>query len=134
MNLEEWLSQVVEKKASENLKAIIAQQLIPIKDSTGRVLAVEILINTPVISEHIRKGEISEVKKFMINSGELGMQTFDQSLFKLYTDRKISYESALKYADFENDVRLMIKLLPGGASVSAPEGLTMLKDQDEFPN
>lgn len=119
---------------SLNLKAIIAQQLIPIKDSNGRVPAVEILINTPVISEHIRKGEINEVKKFMINSGELGMQTFDQSLFKLYTDGKISYESALKYADSENDVRLMIKLLPGGASVSAPEGLTMLKDQDEFPN
>lgn len=119
---------------SLNLKAIIAQQLIPIKDSNGRVPAVEILINTPVISEHIRKGEINEVKKFMIKSGELGMQTFDQSLFKLYTDGKISYESALKYADSENDVRLMIKLLPGGASVSAPEGLTILKDQDEFPN
>lgn len=117
---------------SLNLKAIIAQQLIPLKDSEGRVPAVEILINTPVIAEHIRKGEINELKEFMIKSGELGMQTFDQSLFKLYTEGKISYESALKYADSENEIRLMIKLLPGGAGVIAPEGLSMVKDQDEF--
>lgn len=119
---------------SLNLKAIIAQQLIPIKDSEGRVPAVEILINTPIIAEHMRKGEINELKEFMIKSGELGMQTFDQSLFKLYTDGKISYESALQYADSENEIRLMIKLLPGGEDISAPEELTILKDQDEFPS
>lgn len=119
---------------SLNLKAIIAQQLIPLKDSEGRVPAVEILINTPIISEHIRKGEVNTLKEFMTKSGELGMQTFDQSLFKLYTDEKISYESALKYADSENELRLMIKLVSGGAGISAPEGLTMVKDQDEFPN
>jgi twitching motility protein PilU len=118
---------------SLNLKAIIAQQLIPIKDNEGRVPAVEILINTPVIAEHIRKGEINELKEFMMKSGELGMQTFDHSLFKLYTDGKISYESALKYADSENEIRLMIKLLPGGTDINVSEKLTMVKDQDEFP-
>lgn len=117
---------------SLNLKAIIAQQLISLKDGVGRVPAVEVLINTPVIAEHIRKGEVDELKEFMLKSGELGMQTFDQSLFKLYTEGKITYESALKYADSENEIRLMIKLQESGTGVDVPEGLKMIKDQDEF--
>lgn len=118
---------------SLNLRAIIAQQLIPIKDKEGRVPAVEVLINTPVIAEHIRKGEVDTLKEFMLKSGELGMQTFDQSLFKLYTEGKITYESALKYADSENEIRLMIKLQESGTGVDAPAGLKMIGDQDEFP-
>ncbi len=117
---------------SLNLKAIIAQQLIPRIDGNGRAPAVEILINTPIIAEHIRKGEVNAIKEFMAKSGELGMQTFDQALFQLYKANKISYESALKYANSENELRLMIKLLPGGAGVSVPEGLTIVEDKDEL--
>lgn len=98
---------------SLNLKAIVAQLIIPTKDGSGRVPAVEILINTPVISDHIRKGEVDVLKEFMSRSTELGMQTFDDALFRLYIDGKISYESALKYADSENEVRLKIKLSQG---------------------
>ncbi len=98
---------------SLNLKAIIAQQLIPMKDGHGRVPAIEILINTPVVSEHIRKGDVNLLKDFMTKSNELGMQTFDQALYRLYSDGKISYESALKHADSENEIRLMIKLKQG---------------------
>jgi len=114
---------------SLNLKAIVAQQLIPLKMGEGRVPAVEILINTPVISEHIRKGEVDVLKDFMAKSNELGLQTFDQSLFKLYSENKISYESALKYADSENEIRLMIKLSQGAKGVSATEGLSILKEE-----
>jgi twitching motility protein PilU len=118
---------------SLNLKAIVAQQLVPLKSGEGRVPAVEILINTPIIEEHIRKGEINELKELITKSSELGMQTFDQSLIQLYIEGKISYESALKYADSENEVRLQIKLLPGGSGINVPEGLSMVKDQDEDP-
>lgn len=100
---------------SLNLKAVVAQLLIPTKDGSGRVPAVEILINTPVISDHIRKGEVDVLKEFMSRSAELEMQTFDDALFKLYSDGKISYESALKYAESENEVRLKIKLKQGSS-------------------
>lgn len=95
---------------SLNLKAMIAQQLVPTKDGKGRRAAIEILINTPLMQEYIRKGEIHELKDLMKRSSELGMQTFDQALFNLYTSQQISYEDALKHADAPNDLRLQIKL------------------------
>jgi len=95
---------------SLNLKAMIAQQLIPTPDGAGRVLCAEILINTPLMSDHIRKGEISKMKELMAKSTQSGMQTFDQALYKLYSEGSITYEDAINYADSANELRLMIKL------------------------
>jgi twitching motility protein PilU len=95
---------------SLNLRSMISQRLIPIKDSKGRVPAVEVLLNSPLISDLIFKGEVGEIKDVMRRSRELGMQTFDQSLFDLYETGKISYEDALRNADSVNDLRLQIKL------------------------
>ncbi len=95
---------------SLNLRAMISQRLIPFKEGKGRVPAVEILLNSPFISDLIFKGDVSEIKDVMKRSRELGMQTFDQSLFDLYEADKISYEDALRNADSVNDLRLTIKL------------------------
>lgn len=95
---------------SLNLKAMIAQQLIPTPDGMSRRAAIEILINTPLIADYIRKGEIHEIKDLMKRSRELGMQTFDQALFDLYKAGEITYKDALKHADSPNDLRLTIKL------------------------
>ena len=111
---------------SLNLKAIVAQQLIPTIDGNSRRAAIEILINSPLISDLIRKGEVSEIKDLMKRSRELGMQTFDQALFDLYKARQITYKDALKFADSENDLRLQIKLSEDGADqlLSASSKLT----------
>jgi twitching motility protein PilU len=101
---------------SLNLKALIAQQLVPTIDGKGRKAVIEILINTPLASDFIRKGEVHKLKELMKNSKEQGMQTFDQALYDLYIAGHISYEDALHYADSSNEVRLMIKL----GSESAP--------------
>jgi twitching motility protein PilU len=95
---------------SLNLKAFVSQRLIPMRDGKGRVAAVEILINSPLISDLIFKGNVHEIKEIMAKSRELGMQTFDQHLFDLYEAGKISYEDALRNADSVNDLRLRIKL------------------------
>lgn len=95
---------------SLNLKAIVSQRLLPLATGKGRVPAVEILLNTPLIGDLIFKGEVSEIKEVMKKSRELGMQTFDQALFELYETHKISYEDALRNADSVNDLRLNIKL------------------------
>lgn len=95
---------------SLNLKAMIAQQLVPIADGTGRRAAIEILINTPLVQDMIRKGEVHNLKELMTRSTELGMQTFDQALFKLYDEGIITYEDAIAHADSKNDLRLLIKL------------------------
>jgi twitching motility protein PilU len=95
---------------SLNLKGVISQRLIPIKDGKGRAAAVEILLNTPLISDLIFKGEVHEIKEIMKKSRELGMQTFDQALFDLFEAGRISYEDALRFADSTNEVRLNIKL------------------------
>jgi twitching motility protein PilU len=95
---------------SLNLKAVVSQRLIPHRDGKGRVAAVEVLLNSPLISDLIGKGEIHEIKEIMKKSRELGMQTFDQALFELYEAGKISYDDALRFADSMNEVRLMIKL------------------------
>jgi len=105
---------------SLNLKAIIAQQLIPTMDGQGRRAAVEVLINTPLMADHIRKGEVHLLKELMTKSTELGMQTFDQGLYRLYAAGEISYDAALTHADSANDLRLMIKL---GADASGQEAL-----------
>jgi twitching motility protein PilU len=95
---------------SLNLKAMISQRLVPLKDTKGRCAAVEIMLNSPLISDLIFKGEVHEIKEVMKKSRELGMQTFDQALFDLYEAEKISYEDALRNADSVNDLRLSIKL------------------------
>ena len=95
---------------SLNLKGLISQRLIPKKEARGRVVAMEILLNSPLISDLIFKGDVHEIKEIMKKSRELGMQTFDQALFDLYEADKISYEDALRNADSVNDLRLNIKL------------------------
>jgi twitching motility protein PilU len=95
---------------SLNLKGIISQRLVPLKTVKGRAVAVEIMLNSPLISDLIFKGDVHEIKEIMKKSRELGMQTFDQALFDLYEEDKISYEDALRNADSVNDLRLAIKL------------------------
>lgn len=99
---------------SLNMKAFIAQQLIPTIDGKGRRAAIEILINSPLITDLVRKGDIHEIKEIMKKSREIGMQTFDQALYELYNEGLITQEDALKHADSANDLRLMIKLQSGG--------------------
>jgi len=95
---------------SLNLKGMISQRLLPRQEGKGRVAAVEILLNTPLIADMIFKGEVSEIKELMKRSRELGMQTFDQSLFDLYENQLVTYEDAIRNADSVNDLRLQIKL------------------------
>ncbi|MFK5913347.1 MAG: PilT/PilU family type 4a pilus ATPase [Woeseiaceae bacterium] len=95
---------------SLNTRAFIAQQLIPTPDGKSRVLSVEIMINSPLMADLIRKGEIHKMKSLMAKSRNMGMRTFDQSLFDLYKAGSITYEDAINYADSANELRLMIKL------------------------
>ena len=95
---------------SLNLKAVISQRLIPLKEGKGRAAAIEVLLNSPLISDLIFKGEIHGIKEIMKKSRELGMQTFDQALFDLHEAGRISFEDALRFADSTNEVRLNIKL------------------------
>lgn len=93
-----------------NLRGIIAQQLVPTRDGNGRVAAIEILLNSPFVSELIKKGEVGSIKEVMQKSTDQGMQTFDQALFNLYQQGLINYADAIHHADSPNDLRLMIKL------------------------
>ena len=95
---------------SLNVRSLISQRLIPNKAGNGRVAAIEVMLNSPLIADLIFKGEVGTIKTIMAQSRELGMQTFDQCLFDLYEAGKISYEEALKNADSLNDLRLNIKL------------------------
>ena len=95
---------------SLNLRAMVSQRLVPKQDSKGRVAALEVMLNTPLISDLIAKGEVVEIKEIMKKSRELGMQTFDQALFDLFENHHITYEDALRNADSVNDLRLQIKL------------------------
>ena len=95
---------------SLNLKGMVAQQLIPTPDGKGRRVACEVLINTPLAADMIRKGEVHNLKELMAKSRQLGMQTFDQALYDLYKEGEITYEDALTHADSANELRLMIKL------------------------
>ena len=101
---------------SLNLKALVAQQLAPKKDGKGRCPVVEVLLNTPLVAEYIRKGEVHLIKELMSKSTELGMQTMDQSLIACYKDGKISGEDAVRFADSGNEVRLAIKMHERGKS------------------
>jgi len=95
---------------SLNLKGIVSQRLLPREAGKGRIAAGEIMLNSPLISDLIFKGEIHGIKEIMKKSRELGMQTFDQALFDLYEGRHVSYEDSLRNADSVNDLRLQIKL------------------------
>jgi twitching motility protein PilU len=95
---------------SLNLRSLVSQRLVPMEDGLGRVAAVEILLNTPLISDLIFKGEVGEIKEIMKKSRNLGMQTFDQALFDLFEAHSISFEDAIRNADSANDLRLQIKL------------------------
>jgi len=110
-----------------NLRAIISQRLVRTVDG-GRCAAIEIMINTPLISDLIAKGDISGMKPIMAKSRELGMQTFDQALLELYQSGKVSYDEALKNADSRNELRLQIKLASGDEQQIG--GLS-LKETDE---
>ncbi len=118
---------------SLNLRAVVAQRLIPRKDGTGRAVAVEVLLNTPLIADLIEKGKVSEIKEVMKRSRELGMQTFDQAVYDLYKAGEITYEECLKNSDSANEVRLMIKL--GSETGELPDdegiqGLSIQPDED----
>ncbi|UUX96233.1 PilT/PilU family type 4a pilus ATPase [Aquabacterium sp. J223] len=95
---------------SLNLKALVSQRLLPREEGKGRIAAVEILLNTPLVSDMIFKGEVGEIKELMKRSREVGMQTFDQALFDLYEAGRVTYEDALRNADSVNDLRLQVKL------------------------
>lgn len=95
---------------SLNMRGIVAQQLVPTLEGNSRRAAIEILLNTPLVADTIRKGEVHKLKEIMGNSTEHGMQTFDQALYELYVQEQISYENAIAHADSKNDLRLMIKM------------------------
>jgi twitching motility protein PilU len=116
---------------SLNLKAVVAQRLIPRKDGNGRTVAVEVLLNTPLIGDMIEKGRVGEIKDVMKRSRELGMQTFDQAVYDLYKAGEISYEEALKNADSANEVRLMIKLGTESGELPADDSIQGLSLETE---
>ncbi|HAG78474.1 PilT/PilU family type 4a pilus ATPase [Stutzerimonas chloritidismutans] len=119
---------------SLNLKAIVAQQLVPTPDGKGRRAVIEVLINTPLAADLIRKGEVHELKSLMKRSTELGMQTFDQALYNLYVQGEITYEDALLHADSANDLRLLIKLgseTDGEHLTSVSQGLSLEVSDDD---
>ena len=107
---------------SLNLKGLVSQRLLPLQEGKGRVAAVEVMLNSPLISDLIFKGDVTEIKEIMKRSRELGMQTFDQSLFDLYEANMITLEDALRNADSLNDLRLNIKLNSKRAKNQRPVG------------
>lgn len=122
---------------SLNLKAVVAQQLLPASNGKGRRAAIEILINTPRVADLIRQGNVHEIKEVMKKSANAGMKTFDQALFELYQAGEIDYEVALKHADSANDLRLMIKLEgagePGDKPADAGNSVSFtLQDEQDY--
>ena len=115
---------------SLNLRGMVAQQLIPAVDGKGRRAAIEVLINTPLVSDTIRKGDVHVIKEIMSKSTEQGMQTFDQALYRLYSSVEITYESALASADSANDLRLMIKLAGESPEVASSIAGLSLESND----
>ena len=95
---------------SSNLKSIISQRLVRKEDGSGRTAAVEILLNTPIVADKLLKGDFNELKEIMGKSHEVGMRTFDWSLFELYNNGVIAYDEAIRNADSANELRLNIKL------------------------
>ena len=121
---------------SLNLRAIVAQQLVPTPDGNGRRAVIEVLLNTPLASDMIRKAEVHGLKELMKKSGELGMQTFDQALFILYEAGEITYDDALLHADSPNDLRLMIKLAQENSanSLASAGGFSMEQTEEDNKN
>ena len=115
---------------SFNMKAIIAQQLIPSADQTRRWAAVEVLLATPLVQERIRNGEITELKKIMKESNHHGMITFDQCLFGMYKEGQITYDDAIRHADSANEVRLAVKMSEGGDADTLAAGLADVEVMD----
>ena len=116
---------------SLNLKAIVAQQLLPTRDGKGRRAVIEVMINTPLVQDLIRKGEVHELKEVIKKSSNLGMQTFDQALYDTYKEGIINYDVALAHADSANDLRLMIKLNADSNEVIPEDDSMMFSLQDE---
>jgi twitching motility protein PilU len=117
---------------SLNLRGIVAQQLIKRSDGRGRYPAIEIMLNTPLVSDIIRKGEVHRLKEVMKAGKEQGMQTFDQALLDLYMSGKISYDDALNSADSKNEVRLAIKLASEASnSFSSDDNIMSLAAVDD---
>jgi len=116
---------------------VISQRLIPKYDGEGRVAAVEVMLNTPLMADLIFKGNVHEMKELMQKSNEYGMQTFDQALFKLFEDDQITYEDALRNADSVNDLRLRIKLQGKAAKstilLDEVGGIQMQQDEKAAP-
>lgn len=117
---------------SLNIKGIISQRLLPRESGTGRIAAMEIMLQTPLVSDLIFKGEVAELKEVMKKSNRLGMNTFDQALFDLFERGLISYEDALKNADSKNEVRLRVKLESKRAATdptAIDEGLDLVEEE-----
>jgi twitching motility protein PilU len=118
---------------SLNIKAMISQRLIPRENGMGRAAAMEIMLASPLISDLIFRGEVAAIKDIMAKSNRLGMQTFDQALFRLYEDGAITYEEAMRNADSKNELRLRIKLESKRESDTArehAESLALAEDED----
>jgi len=119
---------------SLNLKSMVAQQLVPRVDGKGRVPVVEVLLNSPLVADYIRKGEVHLIKDLMAKSTELGMQTLDQSLIAAYKEGHISSEDAVRFADSANDVRLQIKIIDrGDGTAASDDSLGLSFDEPESP-
>ena len=120
---------------SLNLKAIIAQRLLKTPDGKGRVAAIEIMLNSPLIADLILKGDVHEIKQIMSKSNELGMKTFDQALFDLYEADKITYDDAMRQADSMNELKLRIKLegkaAKGKSLLDEVEGISLEEDEED---
>ena len=116
---------------SLNIRSLVSQRLIPRESGVGRVAAMEIMLNTPLIQDLIFKGEVGQIKEIMAKSTRLGMQTFDQALFQLYEDSVISYEDAMRNADSKNELRLKIKLESKRDSAAAKEQAESLVIMEE---
>ena len=116
---------------SLNAKAIISQRLIPREGGIGRIAAMEVMLNTPLIADLVFKGEVGKIKEIMAKSTRLGMQTFDQSLFGLYEDGFISYEEAMRNADSKNELRLKVKLESKRDSAIADQQSKSLRIMEE---
>jgi twitching motility protein PilU len=116
---------------SLNLKGVVAQRLLKKPDGQGRVAILEIMLNSPLISELIFKGEVHGIKDIMSKSGQLGMQTFDQALFDAYEKDLITYEEAIRNADSQNELRLRIKLESKKTKQAGDDDIAGLKLQEE---
>jgi twitching motility protein PilU len=119
---------------SLNLRGIVAQQLLPTPDGKARRPCIEVLLNTPLLGDHIRKGELHMIKDLMRKSRELGMQTFDQALYDLYKAGEITYEDALTHADAPNDLRLTIKLGTDAGQLQIEQASRNLTLQQKTPS